>query len=168
MTVGEKMGRISTERMDRYKTILGTYQTIMHKHYITFHNFVLFYFYFCDQNVFVCDKCVVRTPILLEVEIRWLSPDRTAKGNFLDSCSNRAEGLPQGPLYSQVVRRQGCQVPIASVISLCKCVTPEKALICLDAYAIRPPVPLLKASSSIYIITGPIQSPTIYPHHLPG
>lgn len=37
--------------------------------------------------------------------------------------------------------------------------TSEKALIYLNAYAIRPPVPLLKASSLIYIITGPIQTP---------
>lgn len=89
-------------------------------------------------------------------------------GNFLDSCSNCAKGLPQGPLYTETVHRQGCQVPIALVISLCKCVPSEKALIYLNAYAIRPPVPILKASSLIYIITEPIQNATIYPHHLPG
>lgn len=42
-----------------------------------------------------------------------------------------------GPLYSKLAQRQGCQVPIALVISLCKCVTSKKALIYLDAYAIR-------------------------------
>ena len=40
------------------------------------------------------------------------------------------------PLYSEVVQRQGCWVPIASVMSLCKCRPPEKALMCLDAYAV--------------------------------
>lgn len=59
-------------------------------------------------------------------------------GNFLDSCSKCAKGFPQGPLYSKLVQRQGCQVPIALVISLCKCVTSKKALIYLNAYAIRP------------------------------
>lgn len=61
-----------------------------------------------------------------------------SSGNFLDSY-NCAKGLPQGPLYSKIVQRQGCQVPIALVISLCKCVTSEKALIYFNAYAIRPP-----------------------------
>lgn len=81
------------------------------------------------------------------------------KENFLDSCSNCAKGLPQGLLYLKIVQRQGCQVPIALLISLCKCVTSEKALIYLNAYAIRPPFPLLKASSLIYIITEPIHKP---------
>lgn len=78
---------------------------------------------------------------------------------FLDSCSNCTKGLPQGPLYSKIVQTQGCQVPIALVISVCKCLPSEKALIYFNAYAIRPPFPLLKASSLIYIITEPIQTP---------
>lgn len=101
----------------------------------------------------------LKTLIWLEREDLLAKLQHCSKGNFLDSCSNCAKGLPQGLLYSKIVQRQGCQVPIAPLISLCKCVTSEKALIYLNAYAIRPPFPLLKASSLIYIITEPIQKP---------
>lgn len=101
----------------------------------------------------------LKTLIWLEGEDLLAKLQHCSKGNFLDSCSNCAKGLPQGLLYSKIVQRQGCQVPIAPLISLCKCVTSEKALIYLNAYAIRPPFPLLKASSLIYIITEPIQKP---------
>lgn len=64
--------------------------------------------------------------------------------------------------YSEVLLAQGGWVPIASLISLCKCLTPEKPFICTDAYA-RASASFffffffLSMPSSIYITTDPFK-----------
>lgn len=57
--------------------------------------------------------------------------------NFLDFLSNGTEGPGQGSLFISGLSAglPGSRVPIASLISLCKCMTPDKPLICIDAYA---------------------------------
>lgn len=57
--------------------------------------------------------------------------------NFLDLFSNGTEGPGQGFLFTSGLSAglPGSWVPIASLISLCKCMIPDKPLICIDAYA---------------------------------